>query len=703
MALTGKTIGELTALNYTTNNFLLPVEEAGSTYHIAFSGINYTEDTYSGLTISSSTGGLVVGQYYLMTDYQTCYDQPNYDNNGGAITTGNYKTGTTEPILLLATSTTGFSSTAYSTLYPKDKISYDFTWNTTEVTGSPAKGRITERIDDRNNRADYDFRAVQFIRYQAFFSEQIYDGTATIDEFGNVLGVGTDFTNDFSVGQILGLRSTNLSGRIGNFTYYEILTIADTTNMTVTGTTFTVAGTNGVYSRGISAGLKSPFQCNVQSESYTGSTEYYTFNENVNSNTYLGDNQDYNNNTFILSNNVFLSNGPYENMTFGGNVVGNTFDNSMANTSCGSIFQYNIITNNFDENTIGPEFEFNFIDCDMNGNDIGNNFQYNMLGDADGADFDYNQVGWGFSNNFLSFADSDFVDNVIGANFEQNLIDSGFQRNIIGNGFIRNRTIGSFNDNQISSNFRDNNIIQNFRDNVFGPDVYENNFFGTFDKNTGGPNFYGNDFYNNVEGNNLGFNFYNNNVGDAANIQSYGFNNNSFQGGCNNNTFTGATVYNKVGHDFENNTLATNFSYNQIGDDFNNNTIASDFGFGGGNYRGNVIGNGFASNNIGEYFYDNTIADAFNFNQVQDYFVNNKVSYAMQGSVFADLDSSGQCKNNNFTFTNITNDFTRTGGFGGNAILYTNVPTNIVIDAADNNVYVTFLSGGTITVQPIIN
>jgi len=699
MALTGKTIGELTALNYTTNNLLLPVEEAGSTYHIAFSGINYTQDTYSGLTISSSTGGLVVGQYYLMTDFQTCYDQPNYNNQGTAILTGNYKTGTTEPILLLATSTTGFSPTVYSTLYPKDKISYDFTWNTTEVTSSPAKGRITERIDEKNNRADYDFRAVQFIRYQALFSEDYYNGTVSIDGSGNVVGVGTDFLSSFSVGQILGVHSPNYSNLIGGFAYYEILTIPSVSGMTVTGTTF-YPESNRFYSRGLQGGIRSPFKCNVQSESYTGFTEYYTFNANQNFNTYLGDNQNYND--FILSNNVFQG-GNYEDMTFEGNVVGNTFDNFMTSTTCAPFFQFNIITNNFDRSTIGPDFTFNFIECDFQGNTVVGNFDYNMLGDNDGQDFDFNQVGWGFRNNFLTFANSDFIDNVIGNNFNQNLIDNGFARNVIGSNFANNRITGDFDDNQIGNGFNNNIIRQNFRDNVLETDVYQNNFFGNFEKNTGGPIFYNNNFYNNVTENNLGFGTYNNNIGDVDNIQNYSFDHNSFQGNFYGNTITGNTQFNKVGHYFYGNTIATNFSYNQIGDDFNSNTIASDFGFGGGNYRGNVIGNGFASNNIGEYFYDNTIADAFNFNQVQDYFVNNKVSYAMQGSVFADLDTSGQCKNNNFTFTNITNDFTRTGGFGGNAILYTNIPTNIVIDAADNNVFITFLSGGTFTVQPIIN
>ena len=89
MALTGKTIGQLTYVNYTTNNFLIPIEESGTTYHIGLSAITYTEATYSELSIGSATSNLIRGQFYLMTDFQTCYDQPNYDSEGNPITTGN--------------------------------------------------------------------------------------------------------------------------------------------------------------------------------------------------------------------------------------------------------------------------------------------------------------------------------------------------------------------------------------------------------------------------------------------------------------------------------------------------------------------------------------------------------------------------------------------------------------------------------------
>ena len=103
MALTGKTISELDFLQFPTNDTVIPVEYLGDTMHIAFSSITYNTGSYSQLVVEADNGLLTPGRFYLLDDYQTCYDQPNYTNEGTAILTGNYKTGTTEPILLLAT------------------------------------------------------------------------------------------------------------------------------------------------------------------------------------------------------------------------------------------------------------------------------------------------------------------------------------------------------------------------------------------------------------------------------------------------------------------------------------------------------------------------------------------------------------------------------------------------------------------------
>lgn len=684
MALTGKTIGQLTYLQFPTNETLLPVEYIGDTYHIAFSSITYNEGTYSQFVAEANNGILTPGRWYLMTDFQTCYDQPNYDSVGNSVTTGNYKTGSTEPILLLAISTSGFSPTVYSTLYPQDKISYDFTWNTTEVTNSPAKGRITERIDEKNNRADYDFRAVQFIRYVGFFSEQYLPGKINLDATTGLVSettTGTTFLSSFTVGDILGVFYPDNGAPLGAFQYYEITSIVSDIEMYVTGRTLT-SSNNVYYSYGVRLpNYMSPFQCNITGGTYDDSAEYYTFHIGSSYSVYLGDNS--NSSDFILSNNVFQS-GPHYNMTFGGDVVGNTLNNSLRATTTGPYFQYNIITNNFDRNTIGSYFQSNVIDCDMNSNQIGDNFHHNTLGDADGQDFVYNTIGSYFYNNFITFNNNDFQNNTIGYRFYNNLIDSGFRNNeIVGNFYdnlIRN---SDFDNNNIGDTFYLNIIPTSFSRNNIGQQFYENNIYSEFAKNTFGENVYTNTF------------------GNPNNIGLYSFTNNNVGSDFTSNYFSGTTQYNKIGDGCGSNNVDTNFSYNQIGTNFTSNIIGNDFGFGGGLYRGNIIGNGFNGNVIGEYCYDNTFGDECYSNSLTDNFINNKVSHGFNNVSTGNFDTFGYFQNNNFTYGFFSGNLVLSGGTGGNPILYTDITTNVVQDASDNTGYVTFLDGGTIVAETI--
>jgi hypothetical protein len=639
MALTGKTIGQLTYLSEVTTDTLFPVELSGDTYHIsysAFTNSNYNERTYDELYSFATGGTLTAGSYYLMTDFQTCYDQPNFDTNGIPITIGNYKTGTTEPILLLAISTTGFSPTVYSTLYPQDKISYDITWNATEVTDNPAKGRITERIDQFNNRADYDFRAVQFIRYVGYFSEQYYPGKINLDGATGLVTVsetGTTFTNDFTVGDIFGIYAPGING-MASFQYYEISSIVSNGEMYVTGRTLTNVN-DAYYSAGIRLpDYMNPFQCNITGTTNDGFAEYYTFNDGANYNTYLGNNIDYN--IFILSNNVFLS-GPYENNTFGGNVVGNTFNDDMNSNIVGPYCQYNIITNDFDGNIIGSYFQYNIIDCDMDSNHIDNYFQNNMLGDADSQDFDFNRIGSYFTNNFLTFNNNDFINNNIGDSFNNNLIDSGFRNNTIVGDFYSNLIRNAdFYDNTIGDNFYDNIIPVSFTSNNIGDyfntnTIYwifrKNSILNNFNTNTIGVDnlgllFENNQIMNNFKGNDIQGNFWSNQIktdfkGNDV-FDEFGYNNIGF--GCSPNSFSGITIHNNIGDYFRFNTCYGSFSYNTIGTDFNSNDVQDGFGFGGSSSQGNRIGNDFTDNTIGEYFYNNTIPDNFYNNTIGDSF-----------------------------------------------------------------------------------
>jgi hypothetical protein len=628
MALTGKTIGELTALDYTTNNLLIPVEESGSTYHIAFSAINYTEIVYSALTFGMDVNSLIPGQHYLITDFKTCYDQPDYNSQGGTITTGNYKQGSVSPILVLATGTNTISQLAYQPQYSGDTIYYDPYFSVTEVTGGEAFGRITYRIDDKGNAFDYDFREVLFKRYNTYSASGDYDGRVSIDGSGNVTGVNTFFTSR-NPGDVIGIVNSNSAYGVD---FYEVVTATTDTSMVVTGHTINAVNDTLWTPSSTESGM-SYKQSNIISN--TGFTEYNTFVDydecfNNTCGNRVGTTI-YEDDDFLLSNNVFRD-SPYIDNSFGSYFRNNTFNDDCTGNSIKYRFYNNVIDNDFDNNIITEDFYNNMIVVDFRNNYVQESFYNNNLGDDDGTDFENNIINGTFNGNFYTGADV-FQYNTINGSFSGNKILDRFQYNNVqtfGNNTIEN----NFEYNQIGDGFNGNLIKLNFSDNILGSDVYSNNFYGNFQTNTGGPNLYDNNFYNNVTENTLGYLFYNNDIGDVDNIENFSFDRNSFQGGCSNNTFTGNTQFNKVGHEFDSNTIATNFSYNKIGDYFTSNTIASDFGFGGGNYRGNVIGNGFYDNIIGEYFYNNTIPDNFYNNIIGDYFQWNIVDTYVDGVDF---------------------------------------------------------------------
>ncbi len=100
--------------------------------------VNIESVTYSDLVTKINDEILSAGTYYLITDFQTCYDQPDFDYNGNSITSvTTYHTAIIEPILVLAISNDSLAPDAYQPLYPNDKIKYDYSFDTTEVTGNP--------------------------------------------------------------------------------------------------------------------------------------------------------------------------------------------------------------------------------------------------------------------------------------------------------------------------------------------------------------------------------------------------------------------------------------------------------------------------------------------------------------------------------------------------------------------------------------
>jgi hypothetical protein len=442
-----------------------------------------------------------------MTDFQTCYDQPNFDTDGTPITTGNYKTGSTEPILLLAISTTGFSPTVYSTLYPQDKISYDITWNTTEITSSSAKGRITERIDNFNNRTDYDNRSILFKRYYgySYYENEPLSGLVGISGITGTTAVlygntGTTFNSNLSTGSIVSIQNTYAS-------FFEVVSVVSDSLAIISGVTINVTSDSPYY-LGNEDSIMSYYQPNIRQDQVY---EYTTF-DYVNLygggavNNYIGNYSnlylEFGTGDFLLANNVFINYDDYvyRNNTIGNGSYNNTFNDDCDNNQIGDSFYNNSTDDDFDGNIIGENFNNNYITSNFNNNRIGSDFNSNTLL---GGSFYRNNIGNNFEDNVWN--DGDFSGNRIGNGFEDNTIVANFVSNNIQNDFYSNNISDGFQYNQIGSLFSDNTIGENFG---FGSAFPQGNRIGNnFSNNTIGEYFYNNTIPDNFRSNEVGDSF----------------------------------------------------------------------------------------------------------------------------------------------------------------------------------------------------
>jgi hypothetical protein len=262
--------------------------------------------TYADFYTAITGGNLVVGKTYIIVDFQTIYDQMDFDAGGSLKPTLTTKTGSVEQIWVYALSSNQIAKKAYSATYPNDQIQYDWTYNATLVNGSPAKGRISERIDENNNRTDYDHREIKFIRYD--------DGAGNftvINDNGNASGEFLTFVQNFTGGIVK-------DNYLGDFYSIGALFGQEYGNNVFSGE-FVISNNSSswFYNNTFSGG-------EVYSNTFSGGEVYNnTFSGYVYSNTFSGY---VNNNTFSGSNvyNNTFSDNVYSN-TFSGNVYDNTF------------------------------------------------------------------------------------------------------------------------------------------------------------------------------------------------------------------------------------------------------------------------------------------------------------------------------------------------------------------------------------------
>ncbi len=556
----------ITAGTY-SNSTLIFFDSQGESFSVtgitSGGGASLVSIPYSGLTNLINTNGLIPNSSYLITDFKTCYDTPEYYVNGNAKGSGeiDYRQGNVEPIIVLATSVNSISSTAYQPEYPKDRIQYDYDFSSTNTTSGVAYGRISERIDEYNNRTDYDHRNISFNRFQSYNKDSKLTGF--LDSYnsgtGIVTGNGTLFSGEVSTNDVLLFDYQGPRG-------FKVVSIDSDTQLTVvvdpsfgSSINFT-GGLIDLYKTTSTGNYDEYKEVYVGQKNEDDWDSYTTFNLNGGSiHNYVGDYSKFylqevgSTSGFMLANNVF----------YGNNIYSNTIGDRSYNNTGRYWFVRNTIAGRFYNNTINQSGFYS--------NNIGEYFSNNIIKDSVYT----NTIAEGFNNNII---ENNFYDNTIGVYFENNHTYSQFNKNIISNSCANNNIYSDFYENKIGLYFNENVIGDlgnlgnfNFYRNVIGNNFEQNFVRQGFQNNQIGNQFNENvvngDFYKNVIGNgfnynqNIGYNFYGNHIGN-------GFNNNDVIGDYFQN--------NQIGEYFENNNyISYNFKNNQIGNQFENNTLGN--------------------------------------------------------------------------------------------------------------------------------
>jgi len=320
--------------------------------------------TYAEFYTLITGGNLQVGRTYILVDFQTVYDQMDFDAGGSLKPTLVTKTGATEQIWVYALSNNQIASKAYSATYPKDQIQYDWTYNTTFVNGAPAKGRISERIDENNNRTDYDHREIKFIRYD--------DGAGNftvINDNGNASREFLTFVQNFTGGIVkdnwLGdfySIGAEFGQEYGNNVFSGELVISNNSSSLFYNNTFSGNVTSNTFSGSV---YSNTFSGNVNYNTFSGEVNSNTFSGSVYSNTFSGN---VNNNPFSGSVNYNTFSGDVNSNTFSGNVYSNTFSGNVNNNTFSGNVYYNTFSGDVNNNTFSGYVNSNTFSGYVNNN-----------------------------------------------------------------------------------------------------------------------------------------------------------------------------------------------------------------------------------------------------------------------------------------------------------------------------------------------
>jgi hypothetical protein len=394
--------------NFDDNGLLYYKDDSGNAVAVGSGGgstyVPVTEITYTDLYTLYSSNGFATSSYYLITDFDSVYDQPDFYCDGTPKTVVDNKGKPSgwayQPILVMATSKNTLSPDAYQPPasgfngFPKDKIKYDFTWNKTEFNVD-AKGRIVERIDEYGNRTDFDHRAIRFKRYQNYTKNVQLTGIITDYDCtnGTVAASGASFSTELSVGDIIIIDSKSDLG-------YDIGLKVDT----IISDGSLIAVVDSLYNGTVPSSVTLNSGTVITPQDYSFSAESYDFYSTTATGDYT----------------------QYKEVYFG---------QSDANDCDKEVYPFQITSS------------FN--------NKIGNYSQVYLSGANNVFILPNNVFKMNCNNNVIL---DNFYNNHIGENFFDNNIGYNFSKNVINDNFSRNTTVDTFSSNLISNNFKWNNI-----------------------------------------------------------------------------------------------------------------------------------------------------------------------------------------------------------------------------------------------------
>ncbi len=398
-------------------------------------GSSVIDVTYSDLVDKIDSGELIVGQTYILTDFQ-------FVGQIGEVT---YSSSIIEPLILTATSTSSIDIEAKSTVYENEYIHYS-------VTGGPSfeqggRGAVLRRINkERNVDVGWDYR---------------FEKTS-----GYLLDFSSIPTWEFSTIYTKYEKSADPSTSVIQHEGYIYIS-------TIDANTETTPGTDASRWQKVL-----PFV----TSSYFAKQIEFLYNDNI------GD--------YVIKPSV---SDVHIIPTILDSFVNPNTSSAHINIDFRDIYikdgRENLINGSgfYKIHAPGSEFRRNMLDSAFNNNVIGNEFTDNLIG----SDSEYNNIQSEFVNNVIdtSFRRNEtglqFKDNIISSNFSTNKTGIYFAENIIGNSFFRNIVNDDFYGNKIKDSFTDNKIFGiGFTDNDIGSSFVRNVINQSFDTNVIGDGFY---------------------------------------------------------------------------------------------------------------------------------------------------------------------------------------------------------------------